>query len=101
MAIGYGNYEYGYFSYGQGTVNIVTTVTGQQITASQGSLSIFAGATGQPTGQVATYGLGSPSITGDMVTSVSGLQDTYALTPPEINVHHTVIPNRQQAEFSQ
>ena len=28
MAIGWGNYEYGYFSYGHGTVNTVTTVTG-------------------------------------------------------------------------
>ena len=101
MTIGWGNYEYGYFSYGHGTVNIVTTVTGQQITASQGSLSIFAGATGQPEGQIATYGVGSPSVTGDMVTSVSGLQATYTLTPPQINVHHTVIPNGQQAEFSQ
>ena len=101
MTIGWGNYEYGYFSYGHGTANVVTTVTGQQITASQGSLSIFAGATGQPVGQIATYGVGSPSVTGDMVTSVSGLQATYALTPPQINVHHTVIPNGQQAEFSQ
>lgn len=101
MAIGYGNYAYGAFTYGHGTENVVATVTGNEVSITVASpLSATGGATTSVTSQLLTYSLADVSVTGDAQTSATTQVVTYSLGTLTVIANANVSVSGLQQTFS-